>query len=407
MSRVIIIGGGPAGIMAAIAASKEHSVVLLEQNNKLGKKLFITGKGRCNVTNNVDISEFFNNIPRNSNFLYSAFYGYTNEDVKTFFEDANVPLKVERGDRVFPSSDKSSDIIRALENELHKQKVEIRLNTKVIDILFEGNKISHLKLQNGENIKGDYYILATGGASYPQTGSTGDGYKFSKKLGHNVNSIVPSLIPMICKEPWISELQGLSLKNVEINFKTNNKVLFKDFGEMLFTHYGISGPLVLSASAKIPIDKIKQGVDVYIDLKPALTADELDNRIQKDFKKYINKDFKNALGDLLPNKLIDIIIRLSEIDENKKVNSITKVERKHLVSLFKAFHLNVIDYRPISEAIITSGGIDTKEINSSTMKSKLVDNLCFAGEIIDTHGYTGGFNLQIAFSTGHLAGKSI
>lgn len=407
MSKVVIVGGGPAGIIAAIAASKKHDVVLVEKNEKLGKKLFITGKGRCNVTNNKDISEFFENIPCNPHFLYSSFYTFTNEDVKDLFEDSGVKLKVERGDRVFPVSDKSSDIIRALEGKLRDNNVKIMLNTIVEDILIGKNSIKGLKLNNDRNIRADHFIFATGGASYPQTGSTGDGYVFSKKLGHSITRIKPSLVPMICNEEWISELQGLSLKNVEIIFKKDKRTLYKDFGEMLFTHYGISGPLVLSASAKISEKDILDGVKCYINLKPALSYEELDIRIQKDFKKYINKDFKNALNDLMPSKLIDIVIKLSNIDCNKKVNAITKEERKNLINLLREFPLVIKGYRPIAEAIITSGGIETKEIDPSTMKSKLIENLSFAGELIDVHGFTGGYNLQIAFSTGYLAGISI
>lgn len=404
--KVIIIGGGPAGMMAAIAASKSNSVILIEKNEKLGKKLFITGKGRCNVTNNKDISEFFDYIPCNPNFLYSSFYTFTNENVKEFFEGCGVKLKVERGDRIFPESDKSSDIIKALQNKLYENKVKVMLNTKVSGIIREGDVITGLKLEDGSIIKGDHYIICTGGASYPQTGSTGDGYDFSKELGHTVTNIKPSLVPMVAKEEWIKELQGLSLKNIEIKFMQNKKVVYKEFGEMLFTHFGISGPVVLSASAKIPEGKIKD-MKAFINLKPALSEEELDKRLQKDFKKYTNKDFKNCLGDLLPSKLIDIIIELSNIDSHKKVNLITKEERKRLGELISNFELNITGYRPIAEAIITSGGVKTKEIDPSTMKSKVIENLSFAGELIDIHGFTGGYNLQIAFSTGYVAGSSI
>ncbi|AWZ49812.1 aminoacetone oxidase family FAD-binding enzyme [Clostridiaceae bacterium 14S0207] len=393
-------------MMAAIAASKSNSVILIEKNEKLGKKLFITGKGRCNVTNNKDISEFFDYIPCNPNFLYSSFYTFTNENVKEFFEGCGVKLKVERGDRIFPESDKSSDIIKALQNKLYENKVKVMLNTKVSDIIREGDVITGLKLEDGSIIKGDHYIICTGGASYPQTGSTGDGYDFSKELGHTVTNIKPSLVPMVAKEEWIKELQGLSLKNIEIKFMQNKKVVYKEFGEMLFTHFGISGPVVLSASAKIPEGKIKD-MKAFINLKPALSEEELDKRLQKDFKKYTNKDFKNCLGDLLPSKLIDIIIELSNIDSHKKVNLITKEERKRLGELISNFELNITGYRPIAEAIITSGGVKTKEIDPSTMKSKVIENLSFAGELIDIHGFTGGYNLQIAFSTGYVAGSSI
>ncbi|CAM2980512.1 NAD(P)/FAD-dependent oxidoreductase [Hathewaya histolytica] len=407
MSKIIIIGGGPAGIMAAIAASKNHSVILIEKNEKLGKKLFITGKGRCNVTNNKDISEFFDQVPRNSHFLYSSFYTFTNEDTKNFFENAGVKLKVERGDRVFPQSDKSSDIIKALECKLEQSNVTVLLNKKVSNIAYTDKKINYIEFQDGSKLEGDYFILCTGGASYPQTGSNGEGYKFSQKLGHSIKNIQPALVPMETKESFVKELQGLSLKNVEVTFKHKNKIIFKDFGEMLFTHYGISGPLILSASAKISEEATKDGLSVFVNFKPALGLNELDKRIQKDFKKYINKDFKNSLNDLLPSKLIDTIIELSGIDPNKKVNLITKEERRRIVELLTSMELNIKKYRPIAEAIITSGGINTKEIDSSTMKSKIISNLSFAGEIIDLHAFTGGYNLQIAFSTGYIAGISI
>ncbi|WP_142415321.1 NAD(P)/FAD-dependent oxidoreductase [Hathewaya massiliensis] len=407
MSKVVVIGGGPAGIMAAILASKNHSVTLVEKNEKLGKKLFITGKGRCNVTNNIDISEFFDHIPRNPNFLYSSFYTFTNEDTKSLFEKSGVKLKVERGDRIFPESDKSSDIIKVLENKLIEHNVNILLNKKVVNIKNENDTIKYIEFEDGSNLKGDHFILCTGGASYPQTGSTGEGYKFCDKLGHTIEKIKPSLVPMETEETWIKELQGLSLKNVEVKFKHKNKVLYKDFGEMLFTHFGVSGPLILSASAKIDEKLTKEGLSLFINLKPALELNELDKRIQKDFQKYLNKDFKNALNDLLPNKLIDIVIKLSEIDPNKKVNLITKEERKRLLNILTSLELHIKKYRPIAEAIITAGGISTKEIDSSTMKSKKIKNLSFAGEVIDIHGYTGGYNLQIAFSTGYLAGISI
>ncbi|SHJ41430.1 hypothetical protein SAMN02745248_00036 [Hathewaya proteolytica DSM 3090] len=407
MSNIIIIGGGPAGIMAAIKASENHRVTLIEQNEKLGKKLYITGKGRCNVTNNADIGSFFDNIPKNPHFLYSAFYSFTNEDVKNFFESSGVKLKVERGERVFPCSDKSSDIIKALETKLREKHVNVLLNSRVSEMIIRDSKVLGIKMSSGEILKADSFIIATGGASYPQTGSTGDGYIFAKKCNHNVVDAVPSLIPMVCSEEWIDSLQGISLKNVTLTLKQNGKILFQDFGEMLFTHYGISGPIVLSGSARIPLSTVKKGLNAYIDLKPALSYDELDLRIQRDFKKFINKDFKNSLNELLPSKLIDRVIYLTGIPEDKKINSITKEERKKLVEILKGFPLTIVNYRPIAEAIITSGGVDTKEIDPSTMKSKFMDNLYFAGEILDTHGYTGGFNLQIAFSTGFLAGEKV
>lgn len=406
MKKVIVIGGGPAGMMAAIESAKNHNneVTLLEKNDKLGKKLFITGKGRCNVTNNKDISEFFENIPTNSTFLYSSLYSYTNLDTMNFFEKLGVPLKVERGDRVFPKSDKSSDIIKAFEKELANQNVHIMLNSTIKEIVTQNSIISKVILKNGKEIKGDHFILATGGLSYPQTGSTGEGLNFSKKLGHKIIEPKPSLIPIEIKEEWIKELQGLSLKNVTLSIKNNNKTLYEDFGEMLFTHFGISGPIVLSGSHVVNSNSNLKGI---INLKPALTKEELDKRIQKDFSKYLNKDFKNALNDLLPQKLISIIIKLSNISEDKKVNSITKEERKKLVNLIQNFELSIKGLRPIKEAIVTSGGVSVKDIDPSTMKSKIIKNLSFAGEMIDVDAYTGGFNIQIALSTGFIAGNSI
>lgn len=404
MKTTVVIGGGPAGMMAAIEASKSTKVTLLESNSKLGKKLFITGKGRCNVTNGKDISEFFNYIPGNPNFLYSALYTFTNENTMDFFRNLGVKLKVERGDRVFPASDKSSDIISALESALKYNGVDIRLNSKVEKVHKEGNKITYVLLNNGEKISGDYFIICTGGQSYPLTGSTGDGYKFAKSLGHNIVTIKPSLVPIVVKEEWIKELQGLSLKNVEFKICENNKCIFKEFGEMLFTHYGVSGPIVLSGSRKVNTAHKQYA---YIDLKPALTEEELDKRIQRDFDLFKNKEIKNALNELLPQKIIPRIIISSEIPFDKKVHSITKQERKTLAHVIKNFKLEIQGLRPIEEAIVTAGGVDTKEINPSTMASKIIENLYFAGEVIDVDAYTGGYNIQIAFSTGYLAGKSI
>lgn len=404
MKNVIVVGAGPAGMMAAIAASKNNKVTLIDGNERIGKKLFITGKGRCNVTNAKDISEFFDYIPGNPHFLYSSLYTFTNEDTMEFFEKRKIKLKIERGDRVFPESDKSSDIIKGLSKALAENYVETKLNCKVTDVIFHNNKIDKIQINNKEYLEGDYYIFATGGVSYPLTGSTGDGHKFAKKLGHKIVKLKPSLVPIEIKEEYIKDLMGLSLKNIMLYVKKDNKVLYKDMGEMLFTHFGISGPLVLTASRYIKED---DNYIIQIDLKPSLNNNELDKRIQKDFKKYINKDFKNSLDDLLPKKMIKTIIELSGIDPEKKVNEITKEERRRLVDLLKNFELNVKGLRDISEAIVTSGGVDTKEIDPSTMKSKIIDNLSFAGELIDVDAFTGGFNVQIALSTGYIAGTNI
>ncbi|EGT5618488.1 NAD(P)/FAD-dependent oxidoreductase [Clostridium perfringens] len=406
MAKVIVIGAGPAGMMAAISAAENHEVILLEGNERIGKKLFITGKGRCNVTNAKDISEFFDFIPGNPHFLYSALYTYTNIDVMNFFENAGVKLKVERGSRVFPNSDKSSDIISGLSRGLNEAGVDLRLHSKVKDVIFNNNKIEAVILENGSKVKGDYFIITTGGKSYPLTGSTGIGFDLAKKMGHSIVETKPSLVPIEIEESWVRELQGLSLRNIELKIKNkkNSKVVYSGQGEMLFTHFGISGPLVLSGSRFI---KDGERFEISLDLKPALEEKQLDLRIQKDFKKNLNKDFKNSLDELLPKKLIPVIIELSGIDENKKVNSITKEERRTLLNLLKNLTFTVKGLRDIAEAIVTAGGVSTKEIDPSTMKSKIVDNLYFAGEVIDVDAFTGGYNVQIALSTGYLAGKSI
>ncbi len=404
MSKVVVIGAGPAGMMAAITASVNNEVILIEGNDRIGKKLFITGKGRCNVTNNKDISEFFEYIPGNPYFLYSSLYTFTNEDTINFFENEGVKLKVERGGRVFPKSDKSSDIIKGLSKAMAKCNIKIMINSRVSRIIKTGNKITAVEINNSNIIKGDHFIICTGGASYPLTGSKGDGQKFAKELGHKIKELKPSLVPIEIKDDIVKELMGLSLRNIKLNIYENKKKVFGDFGEMLFTHFGISGPLVLSGSRFI---KNNKNYEIIIDLKPALEIKDLDSRIQKDFKKYINKDFKNSLDDLLPKKIIPIIVRLSKIDENKKVNEITKEERKNLVYIIKNFKLIVKGLRPIDEAIVTAGGVDTKEIDPSTMRSKIIDNLSFAGEVIDVDAFTGGYNVQIALSTGYVAGSNI
>lgn len=406
MKKVIVIGAGPAGMMAAIAAAKNNKVILLDGNEKVGKKLFITGKGRCNVTNSKDISEFFDFIPGNPHFLYSALYSYTNEDTISFFESQGIKLKNERGGRIFPASDKSSDIIKGLMKEINKNSIELKLNSLVTNIKFSNNKIEAVEVNNQYYINGDHFIIATGGVSYPLTGSRGDGIRFSKSLGHNIISLKPSLVPIELKDTWIKNVTGLTLKNIEISLfsESSKKPIYKNQGEMLFTSYGLSGPIILKASRYIEKNK---NYSLFIDLKPALTYDELDKRVQKDFKKYINKDFKNSLDELLPQKLIPIIISLSNIEDNKKVNEITKEERKNLVNLIKGLKVSIKGLRPIEEAIVTSGGVDTLEIDPSTMKSKLIDNLSFAGEVIDVDAFTGGYNVQIALSTGYLAGSNI
>ena len=404
MAKVIVIGAGPAGIMAAIHASKKHNVILLDGNDRIGKKLFITGKGRCNVTNAKDISEFFDYIPGNPHFLYSALYSYTNEDTINFFENAGIKLKTERGGRIFPMSDKSSDIIKGLSIGLKEANVQVKLNSKVTNIIYNNDKITGVEINNTTKLNGDHFILATGGASYPLTGSRGEGQKFAKSLGHTILDLKPSLVPIELNEPWLKELMGLSLKNISLSILKNNKVVYKNQGEMMFTNYGMSGPLVLSGSRYVKNDG---NYEVSLDLKPALNESELDKRLQKDFLKYQNKEFKNSLDDLLPQKMIPLIIKLSNIPENKKVNVITKEERKNLVYLLKNLKAKIKGLRPIEEAIVTAGGVNTLEIDPSTMKSKIISNLSFAGEVIDVDAFTGGYNVQIALSTGYIAGSSI
>lgn len=391
-------------MMAAITASKDNQVILLDKNEKLGKKLFITGKGRCNVTNSKDISEFFEYIPGNPFFLYSALYTYDNNKVIDFFESQGVKLKSERGGRVFPKSNKSSDIIKGLQLALKNNNINVMLNSNVIKINARDNKILSVELSNGKIIKGDYFIFATGGASYPLTGSTGDGQKFAKKLGHNIIDLKPSLVPIELCGNEFKDLMGLSLKNVKLSIKSKNKKVYEDLGEMIFTHFGVSGPLVLSGSRFVSKDA---KFELTIDLKPALEEKDLDLRIQKDFKKYINKEFKNSLNDLLPQKIIPLIIKRAGIEPTKKVNEITKLERRKLVDALKNLTFDICGLRPLEEAIVTAGGVDTKEIDPSTMKSKLISNLSIAGELIDVDAFTGGYNVQIALSTGYLAGSNI
>lgn len=405
MSKVIVIGAGPAGIMAAIEASRNHDVILVDGNEKIGKKLFITGKGRCNVTNAKDISEFFDYIPGNSHFLYSALYTFTNEDTMNFFKKYGIKLKVERGDRVFPESDKSSDILKGLSNALKETDVKIKLNSKVTDIKLKDNKIVSVVINNNDVLKADYFIIATGGGSYPLTGSKGEGQKFAQKMGHKIIPLEPALVPMVVKDEKTKELQGLSLRNIEINIKENNKKgVYKEFGEINFTTFGVSGPLILKGSRFI--EKGRK-YTAHVDLKPALNIGELDKRIQKDFSKYINSKFKDSLNDLLPQKMIPMIIEMSKISKDKMVNEITREERRILVNVLKDFTFEIEGLRPLAEGIVTRGGVDIKEIDPSTMKSRLIDNLSFCGEVMDVDAFTGGYNVQIAFSTGFVAGNNI
>ena len=413
MSHVIVVGGGAAGMFAAIAAAKNgHQVTLYEKNEKLGKKIFITGKGRCNITNAADMEELFDAVVTNSKFLYSSFYGYTNQNVIDFFEDAGVPVKIERGNRVFPISDHSSDVIRALEREMKKVGVKVCLNTEVKSVEAENGRFSKVVLKGTAAKTADACIVATGGLSYRSTGSTGDGFRFAENVGHKVTQCFPSLVPMETKEPWICELQGLSLRNVEAKILDGKKELYKDFGEMLFTHFGVSGPLIISASSYVGkkfLDKKgqKKELTLEIDLKPALTEEQLDQRVLRDFEENHNRQFKNAITKLFPTKLIPVMLELGGIDPEKKVNSIEKEERKQFVHLIKHFRMTLTGLRDYPEAIITKGGVNVKEIDPGTMESKFVKGLYFAGEVLDLDALTGGFNLQIAWSTGYAAGNAI
>lgn len=440
--KVIVIGGGPAGLVSAISAATENNeVIVLEKMKEPGRKLLITGKGRCNITSSLPMEDFIKNIPGNGKFLYSAFNNFTNEDIIKLLKEQGVNVKIERGQRVFPVSDKAIDVRDALINKAKKLGVKIITNAKVENIITKKNEQVYIANNSAENIeknieekdtvegvefllngKKEYIkcnkvILATGGKSYPGTGSTGDGYEIAKKLGHTITKIVPSLVPLEAKENSLEvckKLQGLSLKNVNVKFMDTekNKVIYEDFGEMLFTHFGLSGPTILSGSAHLLRYKnleelLKSGkIKIIIDIKPALSIEKLDERILRDFSTEKNKMFKNSLDALLPKKMIDTIIELSNINPNKKVNEITKKERENLVNLLKKFEITIKGFRPIEEAIVTAGGVTIKEINPKTMESKIINGLYFAGEIIDVDAYTGGFNLQIAYSTGYTAGRN-
>ena len=405
-NQAVVIGGGAAGMMAAaVAAENGRSVILLEKNEKLGKKLYITGKGRCNVTNACGRDKFFENIVSNPKFLYSAFSTFDNKRLEMFLENNGCHLKEERGERVFPASDHASDVTAAFERFFKKSGVQVRLHCKVREIETDGDRIIGVILEDGRAIPAECVIVATGGLSYPVTGSTGDGHRMAQALGHKVTDCAPALVALETEEDWCKKLQGLSLKNVSLTMSCEKKKLYQGFGEMLFTHYGVSGPLVLSASSFYGKKKGTEAVSLTIDLKPALSEEQLDKRILRDFEENRNRQFKNALGGLYPAKLISVMIERSGIDPEKKVHEVTKQERRHLAELTKAFTLQVRGKRGFEEAVITQGGVSVKEVNPSTMESKLVRGLYFAGEVLDLDGLTGGFNLQIAWSTGYLAGK--
>lgn len=408
MSKVIVVGGGAAGMMAAIAAAQNgHQVELLEKNEKLGKKLFITGKGRCNLTNAGDMDTLFASVVENPRFLYSAFYGFSNEQTMAFFEERGLKLKTERGDRVFPYSDHSSDVIRVLSGELERLGVSVLLHSEVKEVCAKDGRFLEVLLQNGRAIPGDACIVATGGRSYPSTGSTGDGYRFARTLGHPVTECIPSLVPLEVKEWYAKELQGLSLRNVNVCVLDGKKKLYEEFGEMLFTHFGVSGPVILSASSIIGKSLRKKELTLKIDLKPALSAEQMDQRILREFEKNRNKQFKNAAESLFPAKLRPVMLELSQIPPEKKVHEISRAERRHFAGLIKDFRMTLTGLRGFSEAVITKGGVSVKAVDPKTMESRRVKGLYFAGEILDLDALTGGFNLQIAWSTGYMAGSSI
>ncbi len=407
MRKIIVIGGGAAGMMAAIEAARNGAeVILYEKNEKLGKKLFITGKGRCNLTNACDMEDLQKSVMKNHKFLYSVFQNFNNWETIGFFEDLGLATKIERGNRVFPASDHSSDVIKVLEQELKRQGVEVFLKTKVKNLIEQQDKVIGVTLENGKKVMADAVIVTTGGLSYQLTGSTGDGFRFAKSMGHKVTELSPALVPMTVSEDWVPRLQGLSLRNVRVSIKNKKKVLYEEFGEMLFTHYGVSGPLILSASSVVLEELKKENLRLKIDLKPALSEEQLDDRILRDFEQDKNKQFKNVLGNLLPAKMIPVVIELSGIAPEKKVNEINKKERRRLLETMKELSMTVNGVRGYEEAIITRGGVDVKEINPATMESKKKKDLYFAGEVLDVDAVTGGFNLQIAWSTAMAAARA-
>lgn len=413
--KVVVIGGGAAGMIAAITSAKEsNEVIILEKTSSLGNKLKITGKGRCNLTFAGNEEDFKKNIVSNNKFMYSSFSNFSNEDLVSYFNSIGVKTKIERGGRVFPESDRAEDVVLALIKELKKYNIKVKHNAKVTKLIVENSNIKAVKLENGKIITLDKCIIATGGKSYPSTGSTGDGYKLLKDVGHSITEIFPALVPLKSDDIICKKLQGLSLRNVSVKFvdKTNNKEIYSDFGEMMFSHFGLTGPVILSGSSRL--NKVKnitnkfknKNIEVIIDLKPALDFDMLDKRIIRDFEKYANKEFKNSLDDLLPQKMVEVIIQKSGIEENTKVHQITKMQRANLVNVIKNLKLDITGFMPIDMAIVTSGGVNVKEVNPKTMESKIVKGLYIAGELLDLDAYTGGYNLQIAFSTGYVAGKN-
>ena len=407
--KIIVVGGGAAGLMAAgRAAERGHEVHLYEKNNRIGKKILITGKGRCNVTNDSDVEGLLENIPGNPYFLYSAFYQLDSFGLQEFFKEQGLELKVERGKRVFPVSDRSLDVVLALEKYLKKNGVKLHLESPVEGILIADGRAEGIRLKNGKEERADGVIVCTGGLSYPGTGSTGDGYRFAKAAGHHVTKLYPSLVPLRTEEDWCHELMGLSLKNIEITIKNKKgKKVYSDFGEMLFTHFGVSGPIVLSLS-NLAADALAAGKDVEleVDLKPALSEEKLDARIQRDFVQYSRKQVLNGMKDLLPQRLIPVVLDMSYVDENKFINQVSREERHRLLQTLKHFVITISATRPIAEAIVTAGGVSVKEIDPKTMESKRIKGLYFAGEVMDVDGYTGGYNLQAAFSSGHAAGEA-